>query len=613
MFSSDDTSSDYSRECKALAFDHLQQRPSAAMALIDHNFHYLSVNQAFADFTGNSIDAHTHQHITELSGSSLHTIVPILQQLRLNPTASVNSKLKASTVTSAQGKPWQLTLQPLLTSNGELGFAVMAQPELAKQNRRPTDQQSSQTLRQVLDNLFAFVGILTPEGVLIDANRSPLEAAGIELADVVNQKFWDCYWWQHSAEERERIKTAVADGIAGRTSRFDITAKMKDQIMIVDFMLAPMFDADGTLSYLIPSAIDISARTHSEAQLRESELRFRRVFDSAADGLISVDQQGCITMINPRSLEMFGYTASELIGQPIEILVPSELTTRHHHHRDQYLQHPSTRRMSERTELFAKRKNGSLFPVDIGLTHLNISGDARVLATVTDITAQKLAQQKLQLIVDEKSQLLSERTALLNEVHHRVKNNLQIISSLLNLQARGASPQVKQALTESQLRVRTMALTHQLLYEKRDFSSITLGAYLQQLCQLVRQSLSQQCQIDFDFSGVDQQLVLELEQAIPCGLFVNEVLTNAIKHAFPNRARGLIRLELSQDNNLRVRLNIVDDGVGLPPDVELSQQRSLGFQLIPTFVAQLRGELTLQRQPGTGFLVHFLPVKEASL
>ncbi|OBP15870.1 hypothetical protein A5320_10770 [Rheinheimera sp. SA_1] len=359
--------------------------------------------------------------------------------------------------------------------------------------------------------------------------------------------------------------------------------------------------------------MDISGRTHSEAQLRESELRFRRVFDSAADGLISVDQDGCITMINPRSLEMFGYTAAELIGQPIEILVPSELTSRHHHHRDQYLQHPSTRRMSERTELYAKRKDGSLFPVDIGLTHLNISGDARVLATVTDITAQKQAQQKLQLIVDEKSQLLTERTALLNEVHHRVKNNLQIISSLLNLQARGAAPLVKQALAESQLRVRTMALTHQLLYEKRDFSSITLGAYLQQLCQLVRQSLSQQCQIDFDFSAVDPQLVLELEQAIPCGLFVNEVLTNAIKHAFPQRTHGLIRLELSQESDRRVRLNILDDGVGLPPDVELGQQGSLGFQLIPTFVAQLRGELTLQRQPGTGFLVHFFPMKEASL
>jgi two-component sensor histidine kinase len=266
--------------------------------------------------------------------------------------------------------------------------------------------------------------------------------------------------------------------------------------------------------------------------------------------------------------------------------------------------------MSERSELYARRKDNTLFPVEIGLTHLNMTGDARVLATVTDITAQKAAQQRLQLIVDEKSQLLLERTTLLNEVHHRVKNNLQIISSLLNLQARGAMPELKQALTESQLRVRTMALTHQLLYEKRDFSSIALGSYLQQLCQLVRQSLSQHCQINFDFSAVDQQLVLELEQAIPCGLFVNEVLTNAIKHAFPQRQSGLIKLELSKTADQYIHLAIVDDGVGLADSAELGRGTSLGFQLIPTFIAQLRGELQLQRSPGTGFRVRFLPIME---
>lgn len=383
--------------------------------------------------------------------------------------------------------------------------------------------------------------------------------------------------------------------------------------MVLDFMLAPLLDADGVIQYLIPSAIDMSARSHSEAQLRESELRFRRVFDSAADGLISVDQQGLITMINPRSLEMFGYSVEELIGQPIEILVPTEVHGRHHHHRETYLNKPTSRRMSERSELNAKRKDGSLFPVDIGLTHLNMSGDARVLATVTDITAQKMAQQKLQSIVDDKTQLLNERTTLLNEVHHRVKNNLQIISSLLNLQARGAAPQIRQALMESQLRVRTMALTHQLLYEKRDFSSITLGAYLQQLCQLVRQSLSQHCQIEFDFSEVDQQLVLELEQAIPCGLFVNEVLTNAIKHAFPQREVGLIRLMLLKDEQDTIHLSIIDDGIGLPDHVELGQGSSLGFQLMPTFIAQLGGELTLQRQPGAGFFVRFNPLIEVVL
>lgn len=597
---------------KAQAFDLLLPHVPTGIALLDTDLQYLIINQTLADFNGHSIDEHLGQSIWQMLPDLAPGIAPEIEKVLRTGEARFNFAVSAPTpAVPGQNSDWLCSYFPVTAADGSIGaVAVLAKNQTLLKQLELSQQQSQKRLRKVLDSLFAFVGILTPDGTLIDANSPPLQAAGIELADVLHQKMWDTFWFEHSEAERQRIKDAVKAANEGQTSRFDVTAKMKDQIMILDFMLVPMFDDDGKLNYLIPSAIDISARTHSQAELRESELRFRRVFDSAADGLICVDQHGCITMINPRSLEMFGYKAEELIGQPIETLVPTELTDKHKSHRHHYLQKPSSRRMSERAELYAKRKDNSLFPVDIGLTHLNMTGDARVLATVTDITLQKAAQQKLQFIVDEKSQLLNERTTLLNEVHHRVKNNLQIISSLLNLQARGAMPELKQALTESQLRVRTMALTHQLLYEKRDFSSIALGSYLQQLCQLVRQSLSHHCQINFDFSAIDQHLVLELEQAIPCGLFVNEVLTNAIKHAFPERQSGLIRLELSKSTDQYIHLAIIDDGVGLADSAELGRGTSLGFQLIPTFIAQLRGELQLQRSPGTGFRVRFLPITE---
>lgn len=600
---------------KAQAYDLLLPHIPTGVAILDPELRYLSINQTLADFNGHSIDAHLGRTVWQMLPDLAPDIAPVILHVLKSGEPRLNFAVSAPTpAVPDQNSDWLCSYFPVPRPDGSIGaVAVLAQNHTLLRQLERSQQQSQQRLRKVLDSLFAFVGILTPDGTLIDANLPPLKAAGIELADVIHQKVWDTFWFEHSESEQQRIKDAVKAANEGHTSRFDITAKMKDQIMVLDFMLVPMYDDDGKLSYLIPSSIDISARTQSEAELRESELRFRRVFDSAADGLICVDQQARITMMNPRSLEMFGYQAEELIGQPIEILVPTELKDKHQAHRNHYLQKPSSRRMSERAELYAKRKDNSLFPVEIGLTHLNMTGDARVLATVTDITAQKAAQQKLQLIVDEKSQLLLERTTLLNEVHHRVKNNLQIISSLLNLQARGAMPELKQALTESQLRVRTMALTHQLLYEKRDFSSIALGSYLQQLCQLVRQSLSQHCQIMFDFSAVDQQLVLELEQAIPCGLFVNEVLTNAIKHAFPERQTGLIRLELSQEAEGYIHLAIIDDGIGLSEKAELGRGTSLGFQLIPTFIAQLRGELQLQRSPGTGFRVRFLPVTERPL
>ncbi len=587
---------------KAAIFDLLWPQLPLGVAILTPDFAVSMLNQTQADWL--QVDSST------LQGQCFTEFQPQLQEAlqQVRSTAKPQSPLSFTTPAGSTGQRqhWQCRCLPLLQA-GELSAIVVLTEQL---NQQQQQQQGLQRLRQVLDNLFAFVGILLPDGTLIDANRSPLEAAGINLSDVLQKKFSDCFWWQHDSHEQQRIAEAVCAAAQGEVCRFDVTAQMKDQIMTLDFMLAPLYDEHGELRYLIPSAIDISDRTRSETELRDSEMRFRRVFDSAADGLICVDQQGRITLCNPRALEMFGYSAEELNNQPIEMLVPAELTTQHQQHRQHYLRQPSSRRMSERTELYARRKDGSLFPVDIGLTQLNITGDAKVLATVTDITAQKLAQQKLQLIVDEKSQLLHERTTLLNEVHHRVKNNLQIISSLLNLQGRHAGPEVRQALTESQLRVKTMALTHQLLYEKRDFSSITLGAYLQQLCQLVRQSLSQQCQIMFDFSAVDQHLVLALQQAIPCGLFVNEVLTNALKHAFPGRNQGLIRLELSQQQDSQIRLAIIDDGIGLAESAQLGQGQSLGFQLIPTFITQLRAELELQRQPGTGFVIRFMPLQE---
>lgn len=585
---------------KAALFDLLWPQLPLGIAILAPDLSVLWLNQTQADWL--QVDSAT------LQGQCFTDIQPqltvVLQQVRSTASPQLSINFSSPADSTGQQQHWQCRCLPLLQA-GELS-AIAVLTEQINQSQ----QQGLQRLRQVLDNLCAFVGMLRPNGPLLDANRSPLEAADIALSAVLQKNSSDCCSWQHNNHEQQRIAAAVCAAAQEELCRFDVTAQMKEQIMTLDFMLAPLYDEQGQLRDLLPSAMDISDRTRSETELRDSELRFRRVFDSAADGLICVDQQGRITLCNPRALEMFGYSAEELNNQPIEMLVPSELTAQHQQHRQHYLRQPSSRRMSERTELYARRKDGSLFPVDIGLTQLNITGDAKVLATVTDITAQKLAQQKLQLIVDEKSQLLHERTTLLNEVHHRVKNNLQIISSLLNLQGRHAGPEVRQALTESQLRVRTMALTHQLLYEKRDFSSITLGAYLQQLCQLVRQSLSQQCQIQFDFSAVDQHLVLALQQAIPCGLFVNEVLTNALKHAFPGRSQGLIRLELSQQQDSQIRLAIIDDGIGLSESAQLGQGQSLGFQLIPTFITQLRAELELQRQPGTGFVIRFMPLQE---
>ncbi|OGO75056.1 MAG: hypothetical protein A2203_11865 [Chromatiales bacterium RIFOXYA1_FULL_46_5] len=350
-------------------------------------------------------------------------------------------------------------------------------------------------------------------------------------------------------------------------------------------------------------------RKRSEQELQDSETRFRRVFDSTADGLVSIDSQGLITLANTRALQMFGYEAGQLTGLPIEILLPDRYQQHHPKLRQGFMLAPTTRPMGQHRELYAKRQDNSEFPVEIGLTYLEGDKKAAVLATITDVSAAKAAQQNLQSIIDEKTALLAERTLLLNEVHHRVKNNLQIVSSLLSLRSRGATPELKQVLLESQLRVRTMALTHQLLYEKRDFSSVPLATYLRQLCQLVRQTLTNAGFISFDFAAMDERIVLALEQAIPCGLLATEILTNSIKHAFPDQQKGKVTLALTQTGT-GITLDISDNGIGLPLSIELGQGNSLGMQLIPAFIAQLGAQIELNRSAGTLYSIHFSSTRE---
>jgi two-component sensor histidine kinase len=222
-----------------------------------------------------------------------------------------------------------------------------------------------------------------------------------------------------------------------------------------------------------------------------------------------------------------------------------------------------------------------------------------VLASIVDITERQRAQQKLECA-------LQEKTVLLNEVHHRVKNNLQVISSLLNLQATHASdPRLRTILAESQNRVRAMALTHQLLYERKDFSRIDLGEYLERLAQLLISSYREDStHITLRRILPAAPLFLDLDRAIPCGLVINELVTNAFKHAFPGGRSGEVRIELLAAKD-EIELIVADDGAGMPEDFDLANVKSLGLQLVPLLAEQLGGRFTVTNGVAPRFSLRF--------
>jgi two-component sensor histidine kinase len=217
------------------------------------------------------------------------------------------------------------------------------------------------------------------------------------------------------------------------------------------------------------------------------------------------------------------------------------------------------------------------------------------LATIVDVTQRKADRALLE-------SALAEKTALLQEVHHRVKNNLQVISSLLSLQARSVSGPARAVLDESQGRVKAMALIHQLLYERNDFSAVALAPYLRRLCALLRDSQGPgRVRLELEIEAEANDLRLDLDRAVPCGLLVNELVSNALKHAFPGTLQGRVKIGLKQLDAQRCLLSVADDGVGLPPDVRPGQTQTLGFQLVLLLVNQLGAELQLTQAGGTHF------------
>ena len=203
---------------------------------------------------------------------------------------------------------------------------------------------------------------------------------------------------------------------------------------------------------------------------------------------------------------------------------------------------------------------------------------------------------------------LKEKEVLLREVHHRVKNNMQVIQSLFGLQARQVSDEtVNKVFSEAQNRIMSMALVHEMLYRSKDLTRIDLNDYLNSLVKGLFQSFrvnSRKIGMEIDC----KDLYLDINTAIPCGLVVNEIVTNSIKHAFPDEREGRIIISFRSVNG-NFDLLIGDDGIGIPGEVNFDTSKTLGLHLIKILVEQLGGEIELKRQFGTEFRIRF-EVKE---
>jgi PAS domain S-box-containing protein len=330
--------------------------------------------------------------------------------------------------------------------------------------------------------------------------------------------------------------------------------------------------------------------------LADSEEIFLKIFNNANDAIflhkLSEDGvSGNFMEINSVASEILGYTREELLqmAPPDVVDWKSFPGTSHQDDWDK----PS--KITFETFLIAK--DGGRIPVEINTHIFTFNHEKLSLSIARDITERKKMEDELRISLEEKEMLL-------REIHHRVKNNLMIISSLLNLQSRYIKDkQVLDVFKDSQNRARSMALIHDRLYQSSHLKRIDIGDYIQTLAgDLFRTYATDSARIKLNFDI--EEVMVDINTMIPLGLIVNELLSNSLKHAFPGEREGHIDIGFhSYDHSYH--LTVSDNGVGFPEDINYQDTKSLGLRLVNILTDQIDGTIELKREAGTKFIIEF--------
>lgn len=450
-------------------------------------------------------------------------------------------------------------------------------------------RSSVQSYQSLFDSISDSIYIQDKDGIFLEVNRGVEEMYGYKKEELIGKD--PSILAARSKVDLEDTMLRFQKAMDGETQEFRWWGKRKNgEIFPKDIKLSKgsFFGED----VVIAVARDISDTVQKEEELRHNEELFEQLFSSSPLGIALLDRESSIIQVNHSFESLFGYKNNQIKGENLdELIVPaSDLEDARH--------------LSGRTETFTltkKRKTSSGDLIDVFIYGVPVLIDGEPIAMFgiyMDITDRIKAEERIK-------ESLEEKKVLLAEIHHRVKNNLAVITGLLELQYHNMkSDEAKDALRDSQLRVNSMGLIHEKLYQNESLSDIDFGEYINELVEVIVSS-HKKADKDVTIKMDAVPIQLPIKKAIPCGLVINEIVTNSLKYAFPGDYVNPTIHILFKRLKGRAIIEISDNGVGLPVPFEELETDSLGTLLIKTLTSQLEADLSVQVSDGTKYIFSF--------
>ena len=449
-------------------------------------------------------------------------------------------------------------------------------------------RESEEKFRTLFESASDALVIIDTQGKIIDANRTAYERLGYTKEEILSMPITELNTEEFSGFVPERIESLLQDG----HHVFESAHRRKDGSAMPVEANIKLMDFGGKKVFFSVTR-DITERKQVEAVRKESQERLLTVLNSM-DAIVYVSDIKTyeLLFVNNYVKDLFGDIVGQTCWKTLQVgqSGPCAFCTN-----DKLLDAAGKPKGIYQWE-FQNTVNGNWYDMrDRALTWI----DGRIvrMEIATDITERKKAEEQIK-------QSLREKEALLREIHHRVKNNLAVISSLLGLQAESVTDEsLRRSLQETQQRMKSMALVHEHLYQKKDFSRINYKDFIIDVIKEL-ESIYHKPNGTIEIKFNIEDLTLDIDAAIPCSLIINELVTNAYKYAFPDNRSGELGISFAKEDDAYI-LTIKDNGIGLPEDVDYRNSNTLGLQIVNVLCKQLRGTLQMRVDRGTEAVITF--------